>query len=280
MNEYIKDSSKQLPIKKRSKLRVKLGKLILRNLRYINWAINSKTFAKKNSSNKLEHIIYEHSSTLIRPLKDLDLQLQYNKITNLKLAIEKLNGLIIEPSQKFSFWYLVGNPTKRRGFKKGMVLQSGNVISDYGGGMCQFSNLLYWMVLHTPLTVVERYRHSYDVFPDLNRKLPFGSGATISYNYIDFQFINNTTNLYQLKFWLTENKLFGQILCNQQPQFKYRIIEEDHKIVKESLGGYSRHNKIFREVYSNNKYINKEFITENHALMMYNPLLAANKNKE
>ena len=39
------------------------------------------------------------------------------------------------------------------------------------------------MTLHTPLQVTERYRHSYDVFPDADRKLPFGSGATCAYNY-------------------------------------------------------------------------------------------------
>ena len=49
-----------------------------------------------------------------------------------------------------------------------------------GGGLCQLSNLIYWMTLHTPLTITERYRHSYDVFPDSNRTQPFGSGEPAS----------------------------------------------------------------------------------------------------
>ena len=58
-----------------------------------------------------------------------------------------------------------------------MVLFLGQIGGDIGGGLCQLSNLIFWMTLHTPLTVTERYRHSHDVFPDANRTQPFGSGG-------------------------------------------------------------------------------------------------------
>ena len=94
---------------------------------------------------------------------------------------------------------MVGNPSKRKGYLKCLVLNNGKIGYDYGGGLCQLGNLLYWMVLHSPLVVTERWRHSFDVFPDVNRKLPFGSGATLSYNYIDLQFKNPTKHNYQIK---------------------------------------------------------------------------------
>ena len=72
----------------------------------------------------------------------------------------------------------------------GMVLHNGGFKPGVGGGLCQLSNLIYWMTLHTPLTVVERWRHSYDVFPDAERTQPFGSGATVAYNHIDLQIRN------------------------------------------------------------------------------------------
>ena len=59
-----------------------------------------------------------------------------------------------------------------------------------GGRPVQMTNLLYWMTLHTPLTVTERWRHGYDVFPDSNRTQPFGSGATCFYNYMDLMVRN------------------------------------------------------------------------------------------
>lgn len=44
----------------------------------------------------------------------------------------------------------------------------------------------------TPLTVVERYRHSHDVFPDANRTQPSGSGATCAYPHRDLMIRNDT----------------------------------------------------------------------------------------
>lgn len=103
---------------------------------------------------------------------------QENKVTNLKLAVKRLDGLILYPGETFSYWKRIGKPTARKGYKEGMVLFLGQIGGDIGGGLCQLSNLIFWMTLHTPLTVTERYRHSHDVFPDANRTQPFGSGAT------------------------------------------------------------------------------------------------------
>lgn len=101
---------------------------------------------------------------------------QENKVTNLKLAVKRLDGLILYPGETFSYWKRIGKPTARKGYKEGMVLFLGQIGGDIGGGLCQLSNLIFWMTLHTPLTVTERYRHSHDVFPDANRTQPFGSG--------------------------------------------------------------------------------------------------------
>ncbi|HEX3078496.1 MAG TPA: VanW family protein, partial [Lachnospiraceae bacterium] len=143
-----------------------------------------------------------------------------------------------------------------------------------GGGLCQLSNLIYWITLHTPLTVIERYRHSYDVFPDSNRNQPFGSGATCVYNYRDLMIRNDTIQPYQLKLWLTESKLYGSWRVNGKPNENYEIYERDHFIRKELFGKYSRNNTIYRKTLDNEGHvISDEYITENHALMMYEPFL-------
>lgn len=138
------------------------------------------------------------------------MRLQENKVINLTLACKKLNGIILKPGETFSFWRLVGKPTKMKGFLKGMVLKNGSFSAGVGGGLCQLSNLIYWMTLHTPLTVTERWRHSHDVFPDANRTQPFGSGATIVYNYIDLQIKNSTPYEYQLNLRVGEKYLEGE----------------------------------------------------------------------
>ena len=48
-------------------------------------------------------VIFTHSTPLLRELKDVDMEFQYNKITNLKLAANKLNGVVIKPGETFSF---------------------------------------------------------------------------------------------------------------------------------------------------------------------------------
>jgi len=121
------------------------------------------------------------------------MQLQYNKIKNLEIVVKKINGTIIQPGETFSFCKIVGLPTKKKGYKKGMELSFGKAKEGIGGGICQSSNLMYWLALHSALTVNERHHHSYDPFPDDGRVLPFASGATVFYNYLDLQITNNTT---------------------------------------------------------------------------------------
>ncbi len=262
---------------KRSNLRIKLGKQFYTFLRYLNWYLIPGRFSRTYSQNTLLYDIYSHKSILLRQLRKVDMRLQYNKVDNLKIAIQNLNHLIIKPGETFSFWYLVGKTTKKKGYKKGMILQNGEVVAGYGGGLCQLSNLLYWMVLHTPLTISERHRHSYDVFPDINRVIPFGCGATVSYNYIDFQFRNDTKQSFQLSLWISDEELCGAFYSDKQLPCYYEIIESGHIIKPEYGLGYSRHNRIIRNTYDkvSKKLINQELVAENHALLKYNPLLEA-----
>ena len=122
---------------------------------------------------------------LRRKLGDSDPRLQEQKITNLKQAVKNLNGVVILPGKFFSLWSIVGEPSAKNGYVNGMLLSGGKVIEGMGGGLCQLSNFLFWIFLHVPSEVVQRYHHSIDVFPDSGRVLPFGSGATILYNFID-----------------------------------------------------------------------------------------------
>lgn len=202
--------------------------------------------------------------------------LQHNKITNLRLAVKKINPIILYPGEVFSFWRLVGKPTKRKGYLDGITLFYGTFKPGIGGGLCQLSNLIYWMALHTPLTVVERYRHSFDVFPDSNRTQPFGSGATCIYNYRDLAIKNETTQPFLLKLEVTDTDLRGSICSMVSPSFNYRVYEREHRIEHEYWGGYSRHNVLYRKVYDQSgAEIADEYLTENHALMMYQPFLEA-----
>jgi len=202
------------------------------------------------------------------------MQLQYNKITNLRLAIAKLDGLLLRPCETFSFWYLVGKPTRRKGYLDGLMLENGRVTAGVGGGLCQLANLLYWMALHSPLQVRERWHHGYDVFPDVNRSIPFGCGASLSWNYVDLQLHNPCEQSFQLRLWLDETLLHGELLGQQPPNCSYRVYEKNHHILQQFWGGFSRHNEIWRSVHAaDGSLLEEQLLACNDALMCYNPLL-------
>ncbi|MCF8012039.1 MAG: VanW family protein [Clostridiales bacterium] len=258
----------------RSQFRLYLGKQYFTLLRYISWYLSCIKYAKTLEHHQLPFCVFSHKTPLLRKLRNVDMWLQYNKITNLKLAASKVSGIVVKPGETFSFWRLIGRPAKHKGYLKGMVLQNGSYSYETGGGLCQLSNLIYWMTLHTPLTVVERWRHNYDVFPDANRTQPFGSGATVAYNYIDLQVHNNTSVNYQLLIHVGENYLHGEWRSTEPCNFQYEVYQSDHAIIHEPWGGYTRHNSLRRKIFSvGGKEIADEFITKNNAVMMYNPLL-------
>ena len=261
----------------RSKFRTFIGKTYFTSQRYAKWIFaRSVCYASEKADTNLTFVVAGHQTPLFRQLRNVDMWLQHNKVTNLKLASAKLNGIILKPGETMSFWRLVGKPTKSKGYLAGMVLSNGKFLSGVGGGLCQLSNLIYWMTLHTPLTVTERWRHTHDVFPDAGRTQPFGSGATVVYNYIDLQIKNNTPQTYQLVLWIGDTNLHGEWRCEQPASYKYEVYECNHLIRQEWWGGYMRHNEIRRKVFTLDAVqTGDEFITENHAIMMYEPLLSS-----
>ena len=110
-----------------------------------------------------------------------------NRLSNIKLVAESINGTVLNPGGEFSFNGIVGKRTSERGFREAGAYMGGNVVQEIGGGICQVSSTIYDCVLHADLEVVERRAHSFTV-----SYLPFGNDATINWGTIDFRFKNNT----------------------------------------------------------------------------------------
>ena len=268
-------NNKQLrPPIRRSWLRLRLGKAYYAGLRYLLWCSPKFRWAKEQRTEQLPQVQFAHATPLYRHLRGEEMVLQENKVVNLRLAVARLNGLVLAPGETFSYWRLIGKPTRRKGYKEGMVLFLGHVGSDIGGGLCQLSNLIFWMTLHTPLTVVERYRHSHDVFPDANRTQPFGSGATCAYPHRDLMIRNDTDQPFQLCLRVGETCLEGQWRALRPPACRYEIVERDHRMDQAAWGGYVRHNALYRRVWDQEgRLVEEQFLFANDAIMMYSPLL-------
>lgn len=241
--------------------------------RYLVWIFGSQKFSKYRTKDKLPYRVKKHQSVLIRKLGDSDMQLQYNKVTNLKIALNEIDGIIIKPGETFSFCKIVGLPTRKKGYLPGMELSMGEARQGIGGGLCQIANLIHWLVIHSSLTVTERYHHSFDPFPDDGRVLPFGSGATIFYNYRDFQFKNNTKHTFQINLWMTEKCLEGELRINEKLDYAYHVYEKNHRFIK-SEDKFYRQNEIWRNriaKYKGGMILKTELVVKNYANVKYIP---------
>lgn len=69
-------------------------------------------FAKDFQEALLEYQYFSRKTILLRNLKDVDMWMQENKIINLKIAVQRLDGVILRPGEVFSYWRLIGKPTE------------------------------------------------------------------------------------------------------------------------------------------------------------------------
>ena len=130
------------------------------------------------------------------------------------------------------------------------------------------------MSIHTPLTIIERRRHGYDVFPDSNRTIPFGSGATCFYPHGDLMIRNDTQDTYPLILSIGSEYLEGEWRVSSKPQYKFEIVERNHEMKSEFWGGYTRHNELYQQQYDlEGNLLDERLIIRNSAIMMYSPFL-------
>ena len=199
------------------------------------------------------------------------MQLQKNKVKNLQLASKKIDGIIVKPGEEFSFWNLVGNATKRKGYVEGLVISNSQIKKGVGGGLCQMANMIHWLVLHTPLTVTELHHHSDALLPDVKRRVPFGTGTSISYKALDYRFKNTTEYPIQIRVWLDETFLYGEIRSTVDLKDKYKIVEEGNYYAKDDDGKFYRNSKVYRIIIdkATKQEKTKELILNNHSQVMY-----------
>lgn len=177
-----------------------------------------------------------------------------NRVKNLELAGQKVNGTILYPGEEFSYNKVVGERTVANGFKEAHVFAGGKVVDGLGGGICQVSTTLYNTVLMSDLKVTERKAHM--MHTGYNEP---GKDATVVYGSIDFRFVNNrktpikismevkngvvTSTIYGLK---VENEPIIEIKSVILKTIPYTTIEEKDatmnegttKVVQSPVNGY------------------------------------------
>ena len=249
--------------------RLSMEKEILK--RHLKDFLGKTLFARERTASPLPILIYQHKSLIRRRLGNVNMLLQENKATNLALAVTHIDGLLIQPGETFSVWKLVGRTTERKGYKEGLTIAKGQPSQGIGGGLCQLSNLIHWLVLHSDLTIVEHHHHDgVDLFPDYGRQIPFGTGTSISYNYIDYRVKNETANTYQLRLWVDDEYLCGELrAANQQPHTFHIHAENEH--FSREQGIVYRNGQVYRDTIdrTTGRHLESQLIRTNHAKVMY-----------
>ncbi len=169
------------------------------------------------------------------------------KTHNLRLACRQVDQLVIGPGEVFSFCRTVGRTTRSRGYLPALELIQGRLQPEIGGGLCQLSNLLFLLALDVGAEIVERHRHSYDLFRDVERSIPFGCGATVFYNYVDFQFRSALDAPIMLGAAVQHGLLTAEARAPSPLPFRVSIVETDHRFFRRGPDIF-RANRVWREI--------------------------------
>ena len=233
-------------------------------------------FAQTRKDGNMPVEVASHSSDMIKRGPGIDPQLQQNKADNIRLACSRIDGLVVNPGETFSFWKRVGKTSRRNGFSEGRVIVSGKLVAGVGGGLCNLANSLHVVVMHSPMTITELHHHSDALAPDppTGRK-PYSAGTSVNYNYIDFRFRNDTDRPVQLRTYCEGDELKVEMHTTKEFDTTYRITEEGHHFRKEDNGHYYRISKIYRETMDREtgEVVKKELKWDNRSRVMFDPEL-------
>lgn len=112
------------------------------------------------------------------------------RINNIKVGLSKFNGIILKPGEEFSFNKILGTVDETGGYKAELVIKSGRLVKEFGGGLCQVATTMFRAAILSGLEIEERRPHSFSV----QYYNPQGFDATIYPGVVDLRFVNNTRN--------------------------------------------------------------------------------------
>jgi vancomycin resistance protein YoaR len=125
-----------------------------------------------------------------------------NRIHNVQLMADYIDGTVIEPGAVFSFNQAVGPRTSERGFLEGQMIIGSLVLPSIGGGVCQTATTLFNDAFELGLPILERTNHNLYL-----SHYPLGRDATVSWGGPDFRFRNDLKHGILIKTRYTDSTL-------------------------------------------------------------------------
>ena len=125
-----------------------------------------------------------------------------NRIHNVHLMADYIDGTLIRPGATFSFNDVVGPRTSERGFLEGQMIIGSLVLPSIGGGVCQTATTLFNDAFELGLPILERTNHNLYL-----SHYPLGRDATVSWGGPDFKFKNDLKHGILIKTSYTDSTL-------------------------------------------------------------------------
>ncbi len=111
------------------------------------------------------------------------------RMTNIALAAERFDGILLAPGEIFSFNKYRGEVSAEQGFAESLIIWGDQTAVGIGGGICQVSTTAFRAAFWAGLEILERWAHGYRVSW---YEPPVGMDATVYSPLVDFKFRNDT----------------------------------------------------------------------------------------
>lgn len=138
--------------------------------------------------------------------------------TNIDLACEALNGVIVNPGEEFSFNKALGEPTTAKGYKRVPVDSGPYDDTILGGGVSQAASALYVSAIEADLAITARTNHDFaPSYTDL------GFDADARWDGPDLKFRNTTSFPIQLQAEVSGGYVKLAILGTDEKDYDVRL---------------------------------------------------------
>ncbi|MEA4998588.1 MAG: VanW family protein [Candidatus Limiplasma sp.] len=170
-----------------------------------------------------------------RAITPIDAKSTDERNQNIRVAFSRINGMVLNDGERFSFNNVVGRRTEKNGFFQAFEYNYGELTPGWGGGVCQASTTVYLAAVQAGMRITDHTAHSTRVsYTDM------GKDATVSDTRgreIDFSFRNNSGSKVFLsahviadpsnkKRLLCEVRVYGKDLGNTRYELETEVVEK------------------------------------------------------
>lgn len=149
---------------------------------------------------------------------------------NVKLALNKFNGMIIKPNEEISFNKITGPHTLASGYQMATIIYNSRFVDGVGGGICQASTTLYNALIRAGVEILEVNKHTLPV-----RYVPLACDAMVAEYISDLRFVNRSEYPLFIKTYSDEEKVGVEIYGHELADgISYDLESETIKVLPHS----------------------------------------------